>query len=342
MGFSKEKKEVIKKYILERIRDKESPYEKTLAMFKVSRQTVTKYLSELEQQNLITSSGGKTKKKYELKYIVEIQETFKNLKELDEQTIYEKVIKDRLTDKKENVRNIIHYAFTEMVNNAIDHSGSEELKIRYDETYFDIGIVIWDSGIGIFKKIMLDHNLKNEDEAIFELGKGKLTSDKQRHSGEGIFFTSRAVDSFIIFSGKKVFHSPDSNKDVLEEHRMSDLNGTIVCLDINKESETNLTELFSKYSDEEYNFSKTEIRIKLAEQYSDSLMSRSQAKRILSRIEKFKEVVLDFDEVKIIGQGFADEIFRIFMHEHPNIKVHCINCNSEVKFMIQRAKKTIL
>ena len=342
MGFSKEKKEVIKKYILERIDEKESPYEKTLEIFKVSRQTVTKYLAELEKQNLIVSSGGKTKKKYELKFIVEINELFENIKELDEQTIYEKMIKDKLVDKKENVRNIIHYAFTEMVNNAIDHSGSKDLKIRYDETCFNIAIVILDSGVGIFKKIMQDHNLKNEDEAIFELGKGKLTSDKQRHSGEGIFFTSRAVDNFFIFSGKKVFCSPDSDKDILEEHQMNNVDGTAVCLEISKESETNLTELFAKYSDEEYNFSKTEIRIKLAEQYSDSLMSRSQAKRILSRIEKFKEVVLDFDEVKIIGQGFADEIFRIFMKEHPNIKLHCINCNNDVEFMIQRARKTVL
>ena len=72
--------------------------------------------------------------------------------------------------------------------------------IYYAENYFNIFVIIKDNGIGIFKKIVRDHNLKNENEAIFELKKGKLTSDAENHSGEGIFFTSKVVDYFLISS----------------------------------------------------------------------------------------------------------------------------------------------
>lgn len=64
MGFSKEKKETIKKYILERINYSESPYEKTLDLYNISRQTINKYLNELEAEGIITISGGKTNRNY--------------------------------------------------------------------------------------------------------------------------------------------------------------------------------------------------------------------------------------------------------------------------------------
>lgn len=340
MGFSKEKKETIKKYILERINYSESPYEKTLDLYNISRQTINKYLNELEAEGIITISGGKTNRNYSLK-IHRKEFGFEISSEIDEQDIFDDYIKQLIVNEKENVKRIIEYSFTEMVNNALDHSKGTKLKIVLYEDYFNIAIRIIDNGVGIFKKIMDDHNLENEEEAIFELAKGKLTSDTNKHSGEGIFFTSRAVDEFYIYSGEKVFKSHEE-KDMVEKHEFKNLKGTAVDLIIKKNNSLDLTELFKNYTDDDYNFNKTEIKIKMAESFSDTLMSRSQAKRVLNRIEKFKMVTLDFSGVKIIGQGFADEIFRIFLKNHPEIKIKCVNCNEDVEFMIQRAKKTIL
>ena len=66
-------------------------------------------------------------------------------------------------------------------------------------------------------------------------------------------------------------------------------------------------------------------------------MSRSQAKRVLNRIEKFKTVVFDFARVETIGQAFADEIFRVFANSHPEIELLPINANPDVQAMISRA-----
>lgn len=68
------------------------------------------------------------------------------------------------------------------------------------------------------------------------------------------------------------------------------------------------------------------------------LLSRSQAKRLLARFEKFEEVMLDFKDVQTIGQAFADEIFRVFALQHPEVKIIAINTTPEVQQMINRAK----
>ena len=55
-------------------------------------------------------------------------------------------------------------------------------------------------------------------------------------------------------------------------------------------------------------------------------------------LEKFREIILDFKDVEEIGQAFADEIFRVFQNEHPNINLHPINTNEQIAKMILRAK----
>src|SRR5215831_13121502 len=85
----------------------------------------------------------------------------------------------------------------------------------------------------------------------------------------------------------------------------------------------------------DYAFNKTIVPIKMAEQNPNDLVSRSQAKRLLLRIDRFRTVVLDFKNVGEIGQAFADEIFRVFARSHPGIDVQFINANDDVTRMIK-------
>jgi len=54
-------------------------------------------------------------------------------------------------------------------------------------------------------------------------------------------------------------------------------------------------------------------------------------------LESFQDVLLDFEGVESIGQAFADEIFRVWQSNHPEIKITYINVNENVEFMIKRA-----
>ena len=62
-------------------------------------------------------------------------------------------------------------------------------------------------------------------------------------------------------------------------------------------------------------FTKTTIPLKNI--FEGSPVSRSQAKRICQNGLKIREeVILDFDAIEWMGQGFAHQMFAVFRREH--------------------------
>lgn len=340
MSLKREEKDKIKEFLLKTISIGENPYKAMENNFKISRQTVSKYLNELVEKNYITKNS---KGNYTINFYISESKIYKN-KNLEEDIVYDELIKKYEIDKKNNVKHILVYAFTEMLNNAIEHSEGTEISIHYTENYFNIFVIIKDNGIGIFRKIVRDHNLKNENEAIFELKKGKLTSDAENHSGEGIFFTSKVVDYFLISSFNKTFSSgSDEYFYSIEQNKERCIKGTEVILVLNKNTERTTKEIFDEYTSDDFVFNKTKITVHLAKDYlGHDFVSRSLAKRILMNVEKFKIIVLDFENIDNIGQGFADEVFRVFKNKNPDITIVPVNMNEEIEFMINRAMKNNL
>jgi len=186
-------------------------------------------------------------------------------------------------------------------------------------------------------KIQRELNLYDPREAILELAKGKLTTSPQNHSGEGIFFTSRLVDAFEIESGHLHFRHDRGSFDFLTE-RSADAQGTRVLMRLANDSPRAMQSVFDEFSDhDEYSFDKTVVPVRLAQHEGEKLVSRSQAKRVAHRFERFKRVVLDFEGVAEIGQAFADELFRVFAAGHPNVRLTPINMSSAVANMVRRA-----
>ena len=85
-------------------------------------------------------------------------------------------------------------------------------------------------------------------------------------------------------------------------------------------------------------FVKTRIPIAEVCPYAEPI-ARSQARRILQRLEQFKKIEFDFDGVEFMGQGFADEIFRVFQASHPEIQLIPIHANRTVLGMIKHVKR---
>lgn len=114
--------------------------------------------------------------------------------------------------------------------------------------------------------------------------------------------------------------------------------GTSVFMKIHNHTSRTTRKIFDQFSsnDDEYKFNKTVVPVMLAKYGDDNLISRSQAKRLLARVELFRIVILDFKEVPTIGQAFADEIFRVFTNQHPEVQLLHAHANSEVKRMIER------
>lgn len=303
-------------------------------LLRISRQALNRHLQYLLEEKLIRKIGSTKNAAYYISKLPLVKSRNYPLKNISEDKIFfdfiTKEIKKRMN---KNTFDILYYAFTEMLNNAKDHSKSKECEISLFSSSTHIAFKIEDFGVGIFNHIKKAKNLSSYQEAIEELIKGKFTTDPLHHSGEGIFFTSKSVDYFLLESSKIALEINNIQKDYTIR-TSSYSKGTSVYVEISLKTKKSLKQIFDTYS-KNYRFSKTQIYIKLFEKL-DHFISRSEAKRLLSGLEKFEEIILDFEKVSFIGQGFADEIFRVFHHFHPRIKLTVVNAHKDVQFMIRR------
>ncbi|MBU1157191.1 MAG: DUF4325 domain-containing protein [Proteobacteria bacterium] len=330
-------KKTISRRILTLIAENSKDVAKRLAgEFGFSRQTANTHLKALLGNGLIIAEGNTRARIYSLATTNE-QSKLYQLSGLEEDRVWLELTAPVVKDLPENVRDIWRYGITEMVNNAIDHSGSPFVFVHITRNALYTDCWVMDEGEGIFLKIQKELGLYDPREAILELAKGKLTTDPKNHTGEGIFFTSRVFDQFSIFSGKLRFVHTNSQIDFLIEDP-SDKQGTHVFMRLFNDSDRTVQKVFNEFAaPEDYTFSKTVVPVRLAQYEGEKLVSRSQAKRLYQRFERFRYVVLDFEGVLEIGQAFADELFRVFSAEHPNVELTSINANKIVTQMIDRA-----
>lgn len=332
--------EPVRKFLIENIDAHPSDIVRfTAEKFTCSRQAVHKHLKRLVDEGAVVVSGNTRNKLYGLAPLLEWRHEYELASPLAEDVVWRNDVSPLLGKLPENVLHIWHYGFTEMLNNVIDHSGASHVLVSLRKTAASTTVTIYDNGVGIFKKIRGALDLIDERHAVLELAKGKFTTDPANHSGEGIFFSSRMFDEFDILSGEVYFsHQFDKKEDWILQ-RNSPRGGTLVTMVLHNHTARTTKKVFDKFSaGDDYGFNKTVVPVKLMRYGDDNLVSRSQAKRLLARIDRFKVVMLDFSGVATIGQAFADEVFRVFRAEHPSLELVPIHASLEVKRMISRAE----
>ncbi len=332
--------EEIRRFLIQEIDKDSSPTLVRAASekFDISRQAVNRHLRQLLEEGVVEASGNTKNRQYKLKNLAGNLFNFSLLGSLKEHIVWLENARPLLDDIKKDVIEICEYGFTEMLNNAIDHSEGQDVFVWVSRTAARATMIIRDNGVGIFNKIKRELHLDDERDAILELSKGKLTTDPVHHTGEGVFFVSRAFDRFSIMSGNLFFGSVETRDYLLDDAQTTQ--GTSVLMEISVFSSRKLKDVFDQYASDlgDFGFSKTQVKVSLARYGEENLVSRSQAKRLLTRLDRFKEIVFDFEKVDTVGQAFADEIFRVFQYEHPDILLSWIKATDDVTRMIRRAR----
>lgn len=309
----------------------------TSKQFRISRPAVLGHINKLIRDGLLEVEGTTRARRYKLKLLADELFSFDLSPDTEEDKIWRHLVRPILSDIPENVLRICEYGINEIINNAVDHSEGTIARVHVQQSAADISFLLQDNGIGIFNKIQRDLRLDDPRQAILELSKGKLTTDPSRHTGEGIFFVSRMFDRFIVFSDG-LFYSPNEigDQEILR-FRESD-RGTGVDMAISAQSKTTTQEVFGLYTEEEddFAFSRTDVPVSLARFGGDHLVSRSQARRMLARLHDFKHIRLDFSGVDTIGQAFADEVFRVYARNNPDIEISTMNTNAYIDMMLRR------
>ncbi|MGI6103391.1 MAG: STAS-like domain-containing protein [Patescibacteria group bacterium] len=312
-----------------------------------SRQYVARHIAQLVGEGKLVKQGSTRGATYALpEHAHELTDRIQKrlMREgLKEHEVFDEIQQQApfLRELPENVRSIFYYAFSEMLNNAIDHSQSKQVEVSVEEADGTLLFTVNDFGVGVFRNVMRQRGLKSELDAIQDLLKGKLTTQPKAHSGEGIFFTSRVADLFLLESFGYRLRVDNRLPDVFVEEVPARKKGTRVRFSISAATDKHLNDIFRKYQTDpsEYAFDTTEVRIKLYT-LGTIHISRSQARRVTAGLEKFRRVILDFDQVPTIGQAFADEIFRVFANQHPEIELIPENANEPVQFMIGRVRQS--
>src|SRR3546814_7509415 len=97
----------------------------------------------------------------------------------------------------------------------------------------------------MFRNVMKQRGIDSELEARQDLLKGKTTTVPKAHSGEGIFFTSKVADEFILESFGYVLRVDNRIDDVFIE-RGSAKRGTRVSFLISERSTRRLDQVFKQ------------------------------------------------------------------------------------------------
>lgn len=329
----------IEQFVLNNLENHSKDIVKVVSLrFSVSRQRAHQYIRKLVNKGLISKLGNTRSTKYFLSTKISHKFYYELSSGVTEDKAWNDNLKERLLNYPKNIYKICDYGFTEMFNNVIDHSNASSIFCNFEIKDDNIVIRLTDNGVGIFEKIKKAFNLISIREAILHLSKGKFTTDPQHHSGEGIFFSSRVFDNYSIYSSGMSYYRYHENDWLLsEEKEKSPEQGTTINMEISLKSVTSLEDIFRKYQDDDdWGFTKTIVAVALSTDPNDLHISRSQAKRLIVGLDRFKEIVLDFRDVSTVGQSFVDEIFRVFQREHPEIKIIPINTTPDVKFMIER------
>jgi anti-sigma regulatory factor (Ser/Thr protein kinase) len=338
MAQREQRNQDIRRFVIDRVREHPQDIAALVAgQFGISRQAAVRHLQRLQAEGVLAAQGETRSRRYALVPVRTASLTYPITPDTTEDEVWREAVAPLLAGIRDNVRQICQYGFTEIFNNALEHSEGEWVDV--DVTLWPdlIQIEIRDNGIGIFNKIQRDLHLGDPLYAILELSKGKLTTDPRRHSGEGIFFASRVFDQFAIFSGRLSFVRVPSGTDYMLEDKDA-VEGTRISMQISLSSERTTQSVFNQYSMDDFGFDRTVVPVFLAQYGQENLISRSQARRLLARFDRFKEVILDFARVDFIGQAFADEIFRVYAREHPQVALRWTNASQQVAGMIARAQ----
>jgi len=252
---------------------------------------------------------------------------------LAEHLAWREMLADTGFEEAAPAASILRYGFTEMLNNAIDHSGASSTEVRVWLGPDMLAFLVADDGDGAFAHLRRGLGLADDLEAISELTKGKRTTWKERHTGEGIFFTSKQVDIFQL-SSNWLRWTVDNVRQDQAVGRSNVHIGTVVYGQVDARTTRSTREVFEQFS-EDFEFVRTRPVVKLFE-FGLRFVSRSEARRLLDGLEAFSDIDVDFNGVEDVGQGFVDELLRVWPADHPGKRITPINMNDAVEFMVRR------
>lgn len=239
------------------------------------------------------------------------------------------------------VQRMAQHAFTELVNNAVEHSGGTQVTVSMRQTPAQLQLLVSDDGCGLFRQIEERFHITEPAVAMLELAKGRLTSQPQRHCGLGLLVTSQLADVFDVRANAQGYQRrawseapwhPMSLPAALAERP-----GTSVYLAIALDTGRTLEAVQRALSADarSFAFDRTHVPLNLITGPAQSVLaSRADARRVAARLAGFRRAEIDFTGLGEIGHAFAHELFDVYRRENPQVEIVAVGATPLVAEML--------
>ncbi len=243
-------------------------------------------------------------------------------------------------DLPPHVARMIQHGFTELVNNAADHSGGSSVTVSLRQTPSHAQLLVSDDGCGVFDKICSAFDIANAQHAMLELSKGRLTSQPEMHTGRGLFFSSQLADVFDIHANGTAFQRRAWESGGWQPGRPMPRQGSSIYMSISLDTKRTLDQVLEAWSldGSGIEFDHTTIALSLLAGPGQPLDSRAQARRVAARLPMFKRAEINFDGVVDVGHGFTDELFRVFAKAHQEVELLPTHMTPRIAALVKSAQ----
>ncbi|WP_077036714.1 STAS-like domain-containing protein [Pelomonas sp. KK5] len=239
------------------------------------------------------------------------------------------------------VLRMVQHAFTELVNNAADHSGGTSVTVSLRQTPSHAQLLVSDDGCGVFDRICEAFRLPDAQHAMLELSKGRLTSQPEAHTGRGLFFSAQLADVFDIHANNTAFQRRAWESGGWKQAgNPLPRQGSSIYMAIALDTTRTLDQVLGAWSIDGSGiaFDRTVIALRMLAGPGQPLDSRAQARRVAARLETFRSAELDFDGVEDVGHAFTDELFRVFANKHGDVQLLATNMTPRVAALVRSAQ----
>ncbi len=216
------------------------------------------------------------------------------------------------------VERMLQHVFTELLNNAIEHSGGTQVSVSLRQTPLQAQLLVSDDGVGLFAQLAQRLGLADPRLAMLELAKGKLSSAPHRHCGHGLFFAGRLADVCELHANGERFHAHAWEGSAWQPGRPGEVArrpGTTVFVSILLDTSRSLEAVVRAHSHSglgvDVNRTRVPLRLLAGDGPKAFLASRAEARRAVARLDQFALAELDFAGITQVGHGFADELMRV-------------------------------
>lgn len=238
-----------------------------------------------------------------------------------------------------HVERMVQHGFTELLNNAADHSGGSSVTVSLRQTPTHVQLLVSDDGVGVFDKICSAFELEDPQHAMLELSKGRLTSAPDAHTGRGLFFSSQLADVFDIHANNTAYQKRAWESTGWRRGRALPRQGSSIYMAIALNTTRTLDGVMQAWSTQGdgIEFDRTVVQLRLLAGEGLALDSRAQARRVGMRLTTFRRAEIDFDGVTDVGHGFTDELFRVFARANPQIELVATNATPRIQALVKSA-----